>query len=102
MRLLATLLVLAATPALAGQPVHRGATPVSTHALNAAPAVGVCGPLAPEAVGHVPVRTGALRPLTRLPSANMERAVWRRIGGCPVAVIVRYGVDEKRPDDLSR
>ena len=39
-------------------------------------------------------RGGALKPqkLTELPDADVYKAVYRRVGGCQVPIIVRYGL----------
>ena len=37
----------------------------------------------------------APRPLNELPPANAYSAVYRRVGGCEVPVVVRYGVGNR-------
>lgn len=95
MRLLVGLALVAATPALAAEPAPRSDSPA--YVVDAP----IRGQALCDSAGQVtPVaraRGGAWR-LTEPPPANLERTVLRRVGGCAVPVIVRYGVD-RRPQE---
>lgn len=52
----------------------------------------------PQTTAHIAVDNGkALTPkkLNELPPANLYKAVFRRIGGCEVPVVVRYDVGRR-------
>jgi hypothetical protein len=52
----------------------------------------------PRTTAHIAVdRDGKLQPrkLNELPPANAYKAVYRRVGGCEVPVVVRYGVGRR-------
>lgn len=95
MRLLLGLVLLAATPAFAADPVPTpNPVPLAERDCSAPRA----GPVADPAKTQ-PMRA---RRLADLPPANLERAVWRRVDGCPVPVIVRYGVDRREGEPEPR
>ncbi len=66
------------------------ASPVATETPNLWAVPEHCRPKAVETAG---AERPPARPTTRMPPANLHLAVDRRVGGCPVPVIVRYGVD---------
>ena len=67
--------------------------------LAAAPAALQPAPNCPRPTGYHAVRQGERlqpRKLNQLPDANAYAAVYRRIRGCEVPVVVRYGVGPGR------
>jgi hypothetical protein len=92
MRTILTVLVLAAfaAPAFAAEPAM---TLQQLRAKRAAEAARCQYQAQP--VGEAPRVKGPMK-LTQAPPARMERAVNRRINGCPVPVIVRHDVE--KPD----
>jgi len=89
MRLLVLVLALSATTsASAASPTPARNTPI----INPnGPASAICPPTSRYEAAR---RGGKLPPslLTQLPAADLYKAVYRRIGGCELPIIVRYNV----------
>ena len=86
MRVLIALALLVATPAAAEAPI------TSRQAAMAK----ACGFENHFHAIRMSAAKAAASPLAQMPSVNMELAVLRRVGGCPIPVIVRYGVDKPK------
>ena len=59
------------------------------------PSVGAKGDTCPQTTAvhaWTPDRKLAPRRLSELPPANAYKAVYRKVGGCEVPVIVKYGI----------
>lgn len=97
MRLLVGLVLFAATPALAAEPAPRTAYGGQTPIAGRVDCPGA-GQVTPAAQARVRPRVWKL---TEPPPADMLLTVMRRIDGCPVPVIVRYGVD-RQPQERDR
>ena len=86
------LLLLAATAAIA---TPSAAAPARPPPATKAPATAECQRTTSyQAV----LRSNSVTPrkLTELPPANMYAAVYRRINGCEVPLVVRYNVEDRR------
>jgi len=93
MRLLIAAIALSVTGTSSAlpQPARTGEMPVIDPSPDAA---GNCPPISrfhAQRQGGTP----APKKLNELPSADTYATVYRRIGGCEVPVIVRYGVQEQ-------